>query len=476
MYQVRITSYAGGELEIATSFLSAKSPPSDMGVEESQANPLPSILDYSSQLETASRTRLSGFGEPPARKTKFTRAASKAIQRSARALDEFAERPEDILFLTGTLPGTGSQQFEAMANYSSYIVHRLKAWVAKRVPGKMDFYCWELQKRGALHIHYAVYCPDPVASEYILNGFKEEWLTLLREVGERSGVNLFLNVETGMDWSEDVSKVQAKAERVTKSVGAYLGKYLSKSSRGTTKHGRFAPCRWYGISRPLRAYEKSLRVEHTEFFLKPGKAIEFAYDVLTFAGNMGDSIFSWVNRVGHGIGGVIFGTLPETLTSTLKIIKNKVVESMDTSLTLSQKYSKLVEVIKLARVQNRAWFEGVSRNMGSDDYLDKSLGQTLQTLRHPSGVCALQALVWKLEENTKRKVMFGGRWLDPRWRANILHCCDDIQTTLRVIYQENYVYDSSEDFYSLLLDGANDYDVHQEIPIPSPGIHGNRSR
>jgi hypothetical protein len=351
MYQVRLTSYAGGELEIATSRVSVKSPPSDMADEgkntpELQTNP---PLDYSFQLETAKRARLSGFGEPPTRATRFTRKASKTIQRCARALDEFSDSPGHILFFTGTLPGTGADKYEAIARWSSYVVHRLKAWVAKRLPSKYDFYCWELQKRGALHLHYAVHCPDETIAQELIDGFKDEWIKLLKTVGEKTGVNLFHNGERDIDWLNHPEHIQAKTERVVKSVGAYLGKYLSKSSRGQVKQGRFNPCRWWGCSRPLRALEMSMREEHIEFLSKPGKAIEFADDVLTFAGNMSDSCFRWVNRVGHGLGGVIFGMLPGTLKATVNIVKRGLLHMIRLDHKMYAAYDALHRVVSLAQ-------------------------------------------------------------------------------------------------------------------------------
>lgn len=464
MYQVRLTTYAGGELEIATSRLSIKSPPSDTDA----GNPTPKLqesapLDYSFQLETARRARVSGYGEPPTRLTRFTRKASKTIQRCARALDEYSQSPGHILFFTGTLPGTGADKYEALAKWSSYVVHRLKAWVAKRLPSKFDFYCWELQKRGALHLHYAVHCPDESIAQELIDGFKDEWINLLKTVGSKTGVNLFVNEGRGIDWLNHPEHIQAKTERVVKSVGAYLGKYLGKASRGETKQGRFNPCRWWGCSRPLRELEKSMRQEHIEFLSKPGKAIEFANDVLTFAGNMADSCFRWVNRVGHGIGGVIYGMLPGTLTQTLEIIKKGRLGQMRIDMRLFTAYSALHRVVTLASRQYPRWFAGFSRNSGHEDWLTLNLSQSVESLRTPEGVMRLQSFVWRLEEQMSKAIMYGGRTLDPRWRSVILAEVIEVQAVLREVYAEDSRDAKYEDYYSLLTMAKEDPDENQPI-------------
>lgn len=468
MYQVRLTTYAGGELEIATSRLSIKSPPGDTDLE---ANDTPKLqesapLDYSSQLETTRRARLSGYGEPPTRLTRFTRKASKTIQRCARALDEFSQSPGHILFFTGTLPGTGTDKYEAIARWSSYVVHRLKAWVAKVLPAKYDFYCWELQKRGALHLHYAVHCPDEAIAEKLIAGFKDEWIKLLKVVSEKTGKNLFHNGDRDIDWLNHPESIQAKTERVTKSVGAYLGKYLSKSSRGTTKFGRFSPCRWWGCSRPLRRLEESMREEHIEYLSKPGKAIEFADDVLTFAGNMADSCFRWVNRIGHGVGGIVFGMVPGTLKQTVSIIKKGMLNMIRLDQKVFAAYTNLHRVITLASRSYPRWFAAFSRNSGHEDWLQFNMGQSVESLRTPVGICRLQAFVWRLEEQMSRPIMYGGRTLDPRWRTVILHEVIQVKGVLKEIYHEEAADAKYEDYYSLL---AMATEVEDEDSVISNG-------
>lgn len=218
-----------------------------------ESSPPPLSLGSNSKTQRSS----AGYGDLPNKPTMFGLNAKRSLVRSGAALE--TEAPHDeCLFLTGTLPGSTYDAFEAIARYSGYIVNNLKAWIANYVTGKLDFYCWEYQKRGALHLHYCVHIPDRADRDRILDKFREWWITCLSNVGERSNTDLFRK-DSGWSWLSDISKVRAVAEVCRKSPARYLAKYLSKSStpsRGTAR--AFTPSRWWGVSRPLKALLDSL--------------------------------------------------------------------------------------------------------------------------------------------------------------------------------------------------------------------------
>ena len=199
-----------------------------------------------------------GYGSLPEKKTIFGLNAKRQIVRSGAAMEKSVASPSDCLFLTGTLPGSTSESFSAIAAYSAYIVNNLKAWVAKRVSAKLDFYCWEYQRRGALHLHYCIHAPSSEAQSYILSGFRDWWINTLKRIGSLSGVDLFRKNDK-YSHLQDLSKVRAVAEICRKSPSRYMAKYLSKSA-GKLK-GRalfFTPSRWWGVSRPLKSLLDSL--------------------------------------------------------------------------------------------------------------------------------------------------------------------------------------------------------------------------
>lgn len=188
------------------------------------------------------------------RETKFGTNAKRTLLRVGGAIDKFDEIPEHGIFLTGTLPGSTPEAMQAIADWSAYIVHRLKAWIAKYVPSKFDFYVWERQRRGALHLHYYLYVPDPTISQFLQAGFKAQWIRLLENVCIKSGVDLFAKSEVFTHRGND-DIVQAYAQPVQKSVAAYLAKYCSKSASNSDSNSdsSYYPTRWWGASRPLLA-------------------------------------------------------------------------------------------------------------------------------------------------------------------------------------------------------------------------------
>lgn len=209
------------------------------------------LLDISSKLERDSSTQKPGYGLTP-RRTVFGRNAIHRILCAGGALDKLDGGAARQVFCTGTLPGSTKSAKVTIANYSALIVHRLKAWVNRIVPAKMDFYVWELQKRGALHLHYVVRteCQEQVTK--LIEGFKKHWIKILEDVSRISGVDMFARAWGG-SWKGHYETIQADAQQVTKSVGAYLSCYLKK---GANKHEKDAqspyfPTRWFGISRPL---------------------------------------------------------------------------------------------------------------------------------------------------------------------------------------------------------------------------------
>jgi hypothetical protein len=333
----------------------------------------------------------------------------------------------------------------------------------------MDFYCWELQKRGALHLHYAVHCPDKAAAAAILVGFKAQWVRLLRVVSERAGVDLFLNTVSGQNWLEMPEAIQAKAERVEKSVGAYLGKYLSKSSKGTNAIGQFAPCRWYGVSRPLRELEVSLRVTHEEFLLNKGKAISFAECVLHYAGLFSDVCYGWSNKFGDGKGGRAFGLVATGLSTILSIVKDKRMSTESPSMLVYNAYASLHQCISYAKSVNPAWWAGFDRAHGKFGWLTAHLSQSHETIKSPSGLCAVQSLVWNLEESIRCNSIYNGFYLDFRWRNALSACLDACQAALRTAYASEYNYEKYEDFASLI-----EMEPLEHIP-PSGGWLNRRS-
>lgn len=457
MYRLAVKYYAGGEVRITTSLFSVKSPTSDT---DEGSNPLggegggaPPLLDYSSELENQRRARLSGYGELPIRLTKFGNEAKRSIQRAARALDGVVENPSDILFLTGTLPGSGQEQFLAMAEWSSWIVHRLKAWIANYVPGKMDFYCWELQKRGALHLHYAVHCPDEGDSQFILEGFKSQWIRLLDEVSEKTGVDLYLNAVRGFSHAPNKEVVQAKAERVLKGVGNYLGKYLSKSTQGTSRRGVFAPCRWWGVSRPLRELEKSERMENVTFFMSQSQWHGVYEDCVKWLSMAGDVCHEWRNQVIPAKGAVIYGVTKSTMVSLTQLATKTKMTQITARAEMAQAWAVMKDVLINIEMNQPMWFGTMSRKLVVMRRWGEIQQYSYDQMGEPQVLASLQAVVSNIEMLLKSDEVINVERLKYGWRASLLYSCDVMQRAFNRVYKEEYKLNSDEDYYTLHLGG-----------------------
>lgn len=252
-----------------------------------------SLLDIGSKLETASSASGNepkpGYGKLPQRRA-FSRYGRRMLMRVGGVFTKDGMKPTDTVFLTGTLPGSTKESFEAMAKWSGYLVHRLKAWVNKRVAGKYDFYVWEHQKRGALHLHYAVYVPEEAVADKLITAFPQEWVRLLQSVGHLSGVDMF-DTGRGFSHSPDVAASHQYAQRVLFDVSCYLSKYVSKQGKGNTEDADksfYSPSRWYGVSRPLLAKLRSLSIERIFYIASLREVHQKCEEIYGYLANITD--------------------------------------------------------------------------------------------------------------------------------------------------------------------------------------------
>ena len=208
--------------------------------------------------------------------------------------------PCEAVFLTGTLPGSTPQAMAAIAKHADYIVDRLKSWLSKRVLDRYDFYVWELQKRGALHLHFCTHIPKRSVREEVIAGFKNEWCNLLDAVGNLAGCDMYKR-GFGDQRSHARGAVQAYAQEVKKSVAAYLAKYCSKEANVVSKFNqRYAPKRWWGRSRPLKALTDSLSTTTEMLFDKLQEGVTYIRNLHDDLAGMAVKQYSYRHKVGVG--------------------------------------------------------------------------------------------------------------------------------------------------------------------------------
>lgn len=217
-------------------------------------------LDISAEL---SRNRPPGYGGVP-KKTRFGLNARRIISRCAGVFERDKIPNCQCLFLTGTIPGSTKESFEAVAKWSSWLVKSVKTWISNcGVVDNYSLYCWEFQSRGALHIHYLVLVKDPIIRQVVMWKWAMKWVQLIDAVGKKEGVDMWRRSD-GTSWESRKCVIQAPAQFVRYSVGSYLSSYLSKNAPepGRKIEGEcMNPVRWWGASRPLLQRMRELSSE-----------------------------------------------------------------------------------------------------------------------------------------------------------------------------------------------------------------------
>lgn len=374
MYRIVAHSYPNNEVRVTWSSLPhPKPPPPDdeppprddegdpapVNSDSEFLTPAPLSLVPNSQTERSS----AGFGRLPDKASHFGLNAKRNLIRRGAAMEHSAP-PEECLFLTGTLPGSTVDAFRSLAEWSSYIVHRLKSWIGNYAKSKLDFYCWEYQKRGALHLHYCVWVPDTDSRAYILGRFHTWWVEILHAIGEKSSVDMFRKNSTKTHLG-DTSKVRAVAEVCRKSPARYLAKYLSKSAAPARGSARaFSPARWSGTSRPLKALCDSL-TQTIEIIEGGFHKVRSLWEEVSYACASSDSVtYEYRHKVGAGHTVVSYPNTPEEkawLMTNLESFSPMAIINSQLTSTLP------LQVLKTVKIQQVRFFEELSMNLVKTD-------------------------------------------------------------------------------------------------------------
>lgn len=232
---------------------------------------VPSPLDRPDEFPT----------KPERKKAGFTAKARETLENAGVVAE--IEWGRNAVLVTCTLPATGFEAYKLLADSSGKIMSRLWDRLSVHCKRKLNrparlgwFYVWEKQKRGALHLHACLAaCPQDFTGEELLSlGEKvtQWWFEILRDIGDENQVNMFLNTETGIDWSDSPQNWQSDVQLIKKSIARYLSKYASKNAateRGATfdgdSDGYPTPSRWWGknqvISRLIRKWSWDLSLD-----------------------------------------------------------------------------------------------------------------------------------------------------------------------------------------------------------------------
>jgi hypothetical protein len=252
-FALKIQQYPNQELR--ATLYRQRSVKESVDAESVKEVPAVAPLDITSKLSPEVLGSKPGFGGVPS-PTRFGLNAKRQIQRASGVFEHDAIPKGELVFLTGTVPGSRRGIYDALAKWSSWSVKAVKTWLSNAgVVDNYSMYVWEFQKRGALHIHYLVWVPDGNLRKKIMEEWREKWAQILDSVGEKEGIDMWQQ-SNGRSWKHHRAILQAPAQVVIKSVGSYLSKYLSKNAPNPGKRidvdsEPLCPVRWWGVSRPL---------------------------------------------------------------------------------------------------------------------------------------------------------------------------------------------------------------------------------
>lgn len=280
-----------------------------------------------------------GYGGLP-RFQRFSTYGRRTLLRAGGALER-AHPHHECAFLTVTHPGSTRESMEVLAKFSAFAVQRLKAWLGKRIQGNLSLYTWEWQKRGALHLHYVVHCPNEQVYQYVQSNLKAQWIRILDAIAKESGVDIYRK-HSGFSWASNKDMVRVDCQRCEKSVAAYLSKYLSKATDNVKRMPKnaYCPSRWYGVSRPLLALLREMSVKVTLYSLRERDAWETYQDCLSVLQSYSLKCYEYGHTVGDGKTAVSYFHVNEQ-QSIWTTLMNMTPQSASSSMNTEQNLRRL---------------------------------------------------------------------------------------------------------------------------------------
>jgi len=183
----------------------------------------------------------------------FTKQSGQKLRESGAAMDIACDHNVKFCHeVTLTLPANTNEAFTALAANTAYAMNRLFQPIRRDYGNDcLWFYVWEYQKRGALHIHIALYHPDECEGLYIAAKLIDKWHQVLISIGERADTDMFLDKRK--DRSTIRSKHQHHTQPISKAVGAYFSKYAGKEeSKQNWYCQKYPVSRFWGSSKLIK--------------------------------------------------------------------------------------------------------------------------------------------------------------------------------------------------------------------------------
>ena len=212
--------------------------------------------------------------------TTFTKNARHRLLEGGAIMDQLFGK--NVCEVTCTIPGSTVEALRAVSQWSGWIMNRLTQ-IVRRFEGDLAwFYVWELQKRGALHMHFAIGCSNLPDAVSLAGQIEYKWFELLLELKDKCDVDVFRK-NNRWTWRDVPEKWRSHVLPVYKSVAAYFSKYVGKQSNCLTRNNKaFCPSRWWGSSSSIKRGIEDARIKISIEVSLPnvGMAITFLRDAL----------------------------------------------------------------------------------------------------------------------------------------------------------------------------------------------------
>lgn len=244
-------------------------------------NALKSRLDIISEFQQRSLKikNRGGWGFAP-KITAFGKSARHRLLESGAVMDNLFAK--NVCEVTCTIPGSTVEALRTVSMYSGWIMNRLTQIVRRSESNPAWFYVWELQKRGALHLHFAIGCSSLPDAVRLAQEVEFKWFELLLELKDKCNVDVFRKNDK-WTWRNAPQNWQSHVLPIRKSVAAYFSKYAGKQSGVVNSVNKsFCPARWWGSSNSIKQGINDARAKISIEVSLPNveKAITFLRDFI----------------------------------------------------------------------------------------------------------------------------------------------------------------------------------------------------
>ena len=219
---------------------------------------------------------------------KFGAKQGHKIRESGAALDILCNgQPSKARVVTLTLPADTCEAKKAIAAYSGYAINRIFQPVRRDYPECNNwFFVWEYQRRGALHLHIAIYHDDNQTSKQIGDRLIETWHDVLVDIGFKANCCMFTSKKK--DRCTIRSLHQNVNQEMKKSCGGYFSKYAAKGENGKERikmerwSKLYSPSRFWGSSQSIKVIVRENSFSFSLELLNGSEAMELYEFCLNF--------------------------------------------------------------------------------------------------------------------------------------------------------------------------------------------------